>query len=101
MARSASLPPPRDWMVDGTFPAGRMRVDAPTAVLAAAEVAARLTAAMAGAGLSKRELAARAGVSRSALYALLTGEVFPDFVTVARLGEAVGVPLWPRTGRDG
>jgi hypothetical protein len=49
--------------------------------------------------LSLRVLAAASGVNRQAIADLLAGRSWPDVATVARLGHAIGQPLW--LGHDG
>ncbi|MFC5959196.1 helix-turn-helix domain-containing protein [Streptomyces pratens] len=49
-------------------------------------------------GLSLRKIADASGVNRQAIADLLEGRSWPDIATVARLGDALVLPLWP-TGR--
>jgi lambda repressor-like predicted transcriptional regulator len=68
------------------------------AAAAIQSIAAALSAAMTEHGMSLRGLAAASGVNRQAIADLLAGRSWPDVATVARLGDAVGRPLWPRAG---
>ena len=87
--------PPRTWLVSGTFTSGVLANDAPAHVVAAQLVAVRLDAALATSGRTRVEVAASAGIARSTLYAIVSGNVFPDFVSVARLSAELGTSLWP------
>ncbi|MFI7341837.1 helix-turn-helix domain-containing protein [Streptomyces sp. NPDC050085] len=62
-------------------------------------IARTLASAVAERGLSLRGLAEASGVNRQATADLLAGRSWPDVATVARLGAAVGIPLWPRTAK--
>jgi transcriptional regulator with XRE-family HTH domain len=62
-------------------------------------VARHLAAAITAQRLSLRALAAASGVNRQAIADLLAGRSWPDVATVARLGHAVGRPLWPADDR--
>lgn len=44
-------------------------------------------------GLTRRELAERAGIKPPSLWALLVGKSKPKFETVCRLADALGVPV--------
>lgn len=46
-------------------------------------------------GLSLRQLGLRSGVNRQVITNLLRGDSWPDVVTVSRLEDGLGVPLWP------
>ncbi|NRQ38877.1 helix-turn-helix transcriptional regulator [Nonomuraea sp. NN258] len=61
-------------------------------------VARRLSAAIDAQRISLRALATASGVNRQAIADLLAGRSWPDVATVARLGHAVGRPLWPAPG---
>jgi transcriptional regulator with XRE-family HTH domain len=45
---------------------------------------------------SIRDVASSAGLTPTTLSALLSGERWPDTLTLAKLEEALGVDLWPR-----
>jgi transcriptional regulator with XRE-family HTH domain len=79
-----------------TWPNGRLLASAPVAAHWAAEISRRLSAALAG--RSKSGVAEAAGVARSTLYDVLTGETWPDLVTIAALEEVLELELWPRWG---
>lgn len=61
-------------------------------------VARYLASAINAQHLSLRALATASGVNRQAIADLLAGRFWPDVATVARLGHAVGQPLWPAPG---
>lgn len=44
-------------------------------------------------GLTRRELAERAGIQPPSLWALLVGKSKPKFETVCRIADALGVPV--------
>lgn len=60
-------------------------------------IARALAAALAERELSLRGLSECSGVNRQAIADFLAGRSWPDIATVARLGAALGTPLWPRT----
>ena len=80
----------------GRWPNGPIRKDAPTAVYWSAEISRRLAAALVG--RSKTALAEEVGMARTTLYDVLSGEKWPDLVTIIALEEALDVELWPRWG---
>lgn len=77
-----------------TWPNGALRKDAPVAAYWAAEISRRLSAALAG--RSKKAVAESVGMARTTLYDVLSGETWPDLVTIAALEEELDVELWPR-----
>lgn len=89
-ARSAA---PRDLARDperwpeAAIADGPARVVQHVARLAAEEIARR--------GISLRGVEALTGVSRMAVGPLLEGTSWPDVLTVVRLEEGLGCPLWP------
>lgn len=90
--------PPRELARDPeTWPEADL---ADTGAAAVQHIARNLTAAMSGQHLSLRGLAETAGVNRQAIADLLAGRSWPDVATVARIGAALGAPLWPRTVRN-
>lgn len=95
VARS-DLDPPRRWAT-GDFAAGRLSSHAPREAVLAQETARALLRALEVDGRPRRAVAQAAGVSRSTLYAVLAGDVYPDFVTIARLSAELGEDLWPRS----
>lgn len=95
-----SLAPPASFVAPGaTWPAGPLQDAAPLYATHSREVALRLAAAITDRDVGVGDLALRAGVDRTSLFRLLTGQVIPDLVTLGRLGAALGVDLWP--GRAG
>jgi len=91
--RSKGYRSPREWLADGEWPEGTVVEDAPTAVRYAVEIAKRLEGELQG--RSKTEVARRANIERSTLYDLLSGQTWPDAVTLANLEEVLRVRLWP------
>lgn len=76
--------------------------DRPSADLGAEavrEVSRSLAAAITDRGLSLRGASAASGVNRQAIADLLAGRSWPDVATVARLGVALDVDLWPPSPR--
>lgn len=65
-----------------------------------AEVARRFAMALRSAigTRSLRQTAAVAGVSHTAILAILAGSTWPDLATIAKLEAGLGVDLWP--GRE-
>ena len=61
-------------------------------------IALALGAAIEGRGWSLRETAAASRVNRQAIANILAGESWPDVVTIVRLEDTLGVPLWPGAG---
>lgn len=47
-------------------------------------------------GRSLREVAADAGIGHVTLQRVLTGQVWPDLATIARLETGLDAELWPR-----
>lgn len=93
--RVSSVPPPCEWVVSGSFPDGRLAADAPAVVIAATEVAQRLLRAVRDSSMSRSEVIEAAEVGRSTYYDLVGGKVFPDFLTLVKLSEVLGVSVWP------
>jgi DNA-binding phage protein len=90
--------PPRELACDPeTWPEADL---ADTGAAAVQHIARTLTAVMSRRQLSLRGLAEISGVNRQAIADLLAGRSWPDVATVARLGAAVDVSLWPRTVRS-
>lgn len=87
--------PPRELARDPeTWPEASL---ADPGAAAVQHIARTLTAVMSERRLTLRGLAKTSGVNRQAIADLLAGRSWPDVATVARLGAAVGAPLWPRT----
>lgn len=78
----------------GVWPDGPTRLDSPVAVTWAAEFSRRLRDAMAG--CSKTAVAEEAGLARSTIYDLMSGETWPDLVTILALEEVLDSELLPR-----
>ena len=93
----ARRPPPRDFVVQGSWPFGV--VHGPVPVRVAAVVARRLAAAVDGPpgspAVPVRAFAARSGLSHEGVRRALGGAGVPDTVTVAALSAAAGRWLGP------
>ncbi|MEU5102053.1 helix-turn-helix transcriptional regulator [Streptomyces sp. NPDC021354] len=88
--------PPRELAPDPeAWPDGHLTDPGAAAVQ---DVARTLAQILRERGLSLRRIAEISGVNRQAIADLLEGRSWPDIATVARLGDALAVPLWP-TGR--
>lgn len=81
---------PIDLVVDGSWPQASFSHPAGEA---AQQVALRLRAGMQGG--SVRQLARDADLQHTTVLALLRGRRWPDFVTLVKLEDALGVTLWP------
>ena len=88
-------PAPRTWLASGDFASGSLAADAPTSAVAARAVAGKFSAALEADGRPLKVVAEAAKVSRSTVYSILAGEAYPDFSTLVRLSEVLGLPLWP------
>lgn len=85
---------PLSWVVDdGVWPDGPYFANTPVEVVYAAGIAVNLAAALEG--HPRAAVARRADVARSTLYDILGGKTWPDFVSLVKLGEVLGVTLWP------
>lgn len=91
--RSKGYRTPRDWLAEGEWPEGAIVPEAPTAVRYAVEIAKRLECELRG--RSKADVARRADLERSTLYDLLSGQTWPDAITLAKLEEVLDTRLWP------
>jgi ribosome-binding protein aMBF1 (putative translation factor) len=58
-------------------------------------IARTLLAALAAKGWSLRDVASASRVNRQAIANIIAGLSWPDVVTIVRLEDALGVPLWP------
>lgn len=89
---------PRAYLTSkGSWPNGPIRKDSPVATAWAAEFSRRLGESLAG--RSKSAVAEEAGLARSTIYDLLTGETWPDLVTISVLEDVLDtelLPRWPR-----
>lgn len=79
-----------------SWPNGKKLASAPVAVFWAAEISRRLAEAIDG--RSKSAVAESVGMARSTLYDLLSGETWPDLVSICALEEELDTALWPRWG---
>lgn len=92
--RSGDIGAPADAFIDGRFPDGRLRRNAPVGASEMATVARRLRARLEELGLPITRLADAAGLDRGTIHGLLAGRVYIDVVTLARLEHALGCRLW-------
>ncbi|WP_369389789.1 helix-turn-helix domain-containing protein [Streptomyces sp. CG1] len=92
--------PPRELAHDPeTWPHAQLTDPGAAAVQ---DIARTLAEVLAERGVSLRRAAEEARVNRQAIADLINGRSWPDVATVARLGTALAIPLWPqRTVVDG
>lgn len=80
-------------VADGQWPDGDLSDIVPARY---AQVLARnLRAAIAVRKLTQEEVCRRTGVERSTLWGLLSGQRWPDMITISRLEWGLGQRLWP------
>jgi DNA-binding phage protein len=91
--RSSAYGAPREWLREGSWPDGTFSADTPEPVAHAVAIAVALDAALRG--RNKSEVATGAGIERSTLYDILSGNAWPDTLTLAKLESHLGVTLWP------
>lgn len=91
--RRQTLPPPRAYDAEGSWPHGQLVPGAPVAARYAQQIALRLVAALAD--HNRTEVADRADLSRSTLHDLTTGRTWPDVVSLAKLETVLVTRLWP------
>lgn len=91
-------PQPRECVVDGAWPFGELRDDAPPSAAAAQRLVVLLREHMQKPSLpvpwSARALAAEAGVAPATVTNTLNGVSWCDIDTLARLEQALGASLW-------
>lgn len=85
--------PPASWVVEGTWPTGRLADGAPAAAARIATAARRVTD-YAPTEEQARALMLEAGVSAEELFDLVTGSAWPTFDLLVRLEVAIGTSLW-------
>ncbi|WP_079071211.1 helix-turn-helix domain-containing protein [Streptomyces yokosukanensis] len=87
--------PPRELAGDPeTWPHAQLTDPGAAAVQ---DIARTLAEVLAERGASLRRVADGSGVNRQAIADLINGRSWPDVATVARLGAALAIPLWPQT----
>lgn len=86
---------PRDQLVAGRWPDGT----ATGAADVARQLARTLQAELGRQGLSVRQLARDADLQHATVLGVLSGQRWPDFVTVVKLEDALGAALWPQRYR--
>lgn len=91
--RGSRLGDPNEYVAGADWPGGDLLPDAPVAAQYAQGISRNLVAALAGTTVS--ELARKSGVHRATIHELLAGRTWGDVVTIAKLEDAAGVPLWP------
>lgn len=94
MRRTFGNKPPREWLIEGTWPEGAFDPEAPDAVAHAVAVSVALAAALRG--KNKKAVAEEADIVRSTLYDILAGNTWADMVTLAKLEACLDATLWPR-----
>ena len=85
--------PPHEY-VNGDWPDGTLKTGAPAVAAVAQHIAIVLRDLTKPYGISRRQAAKRAGLSQKAVLNLLNGNTWPTVVTIARLEQALGIPLW-------
>lgn len=91
VARHSGIKGPPRAYVDGEWPDGKNT--GPEAVGYAQEIARRLAAAVGN--RSYRQVGREAGVDHTTITGIISGERWPDIVTLAKLEGALEVRLWP------
>lgn len=94
MRRTFGSRPPREWLIDGSWPSGQFDPEAPEVLAHAVAVSVALAAALEG--RNKSEVAEAADIRRSTLYDILAGNTWADMVTLAKLESCLNTALWPR-----
>lgn len=89
--------PPRSHMrYPERWPHSPLRTEGDPCAAGIQIIAAKLTSALDNRGeISLRELSRVSGVNRQAISELLSGQSWPDVLTVFRLETALDVALWP------
>lgn len=87
------MPKPRDAVVNGEWPNGK--IDEPVAAWYAAHIAMAALAAVEAQGLNLNEASRRCGIDRETLVRVIEGETYPDLVTISALEMGLGARLWP------
>lgn len=94
MVRRADVRPrPADYAAEGSWPQCSLEEDAPVWAHYALDISSALEASLRDVNVS--ELQRTTGVARSTVRRIIDGETWPDFVTLARLEDALNVRLWP------
>lgn len=91
--RREPMPKPRDAVVNGAWPTGR--IDQPVAAWYAARIAIAVLGALEEQELNLNEASRRCGIDRETLVRVIDGETYPDLVTVSALEVGLGARLWP------
>ena len=92
VARQNLASTPREYVVEGTWPDGRLAADAPPEARLLAGISKRLKEALVSTSL--RQAATAADLSIGTLSNLTTGKSLCDVVTLARLERVTGASLW-------
>jgi len=94
MVRRADVRPrPADYAAEGSWPHCSLEAEAPVWARYALHISSALEASLRDVNVS--ELQRTTGVARSTVRRIIDGETWPDFVTLARLEDALNVRLWP------
>jgi DNA-binding phage protein len=88
--------PPASYVVSGQWPHGEL--GGPVAAKYVQAIARRLTRAIGDRSL--RQVADDADLQHRTVRSLLSGESWPDVITVAKLEQSLGVRLWPDGAGD-
>lgn len=91
MSARPNLRAPASYVSRGDWKHGA--VSGPRLVLYAQAFAVAVDVAIGGRSL--REVAREADLSHTTLLAVLHGQRWPDMITIAKLEEALDLPLWP------
>lgn len=87
------MPKPRDAVINGDWPSGK--IDEPVAAWYAAHIALAVLAVVKSQGLNLNEASRRCGIDRETLVRVIEGETYPDLVTISALEVGLGSRLWP------
>jgi ribosome-binding protein aMBF1 (putative translation factor) len=90
--RRSAVGPPCKY-VEGSWPTGPAKADAPRALEHARAIAIRLAAALEGRAVT--DVAERADLARSTVYDLVNGASWPDLISLGKLEAALDIDLLP------
>lgn len=87
--------PPAAYVIEGTFPDVKLRVDAPVSAHFAVAFAKALKAAVHASSGSLRSIAKEAGVTHPTVTRILDGQTLPDLRSISGLEVALHARLYP------